>query len=198
MRSLLIPGFAIAAAVGLVSMAHGHEGDIFVGLNSPKSAPGAQYLVENGFDGAIELAPNGFAPFTGYFLDAPGFASNDENEPDEGFFALPANANVVFELVSIDPGLRVYDDLLGEILPGGTWRISPLIGDPGVFDDHPYWHIDDTHPSFVPGATYELTYRLIDPTGYYAPSEIETLSFIPEPGSLLLLTAGAALLRRRR
>lgn len=171
-RLVMILAAVTAALTGQAARAqhdHDHEhADIVVG----KTGAG-QLNVEYDFDEAIGLPPvNGL--LVGCAVDDPGFMSLDEDEPAEDFFMLPPGANVVFELVSIDPGLVVLSPGFIDILdmPGEQFTI----GMP-PFDVHPTFLIDGNHPAFDENGTYSLTFRLLDSNGNCLTSEDFTATF---------------------
>lgn len=152
---------------------HGHADDFIVGVIFAN--PEGQIEAEFDFDEIFEL-PEIDGVITGFALDDPGFASLDEDEPDEGIFMLDPTTEIVFELVSSDPAFKIHTPGFADILvaPGDQW----LIGAP-PFDEHVTWHIDTTDPSYDPGQIiYPVTFRLLDvgATGY-APSEDFTVMF---------------------
>lgn len=164
-----------AAASGLyvflvgAPAARAHEGDFFVG----RSGAG-QLAVEFDFSETLPLEfVNGL--LNGCAFDEPGIASLDVDEPDEDFFQLSANSNIVFEVVSVSAGFKAYTpgfvDTLDSV--GEQWVIGPP-----AFDSHLVFHIDSTEPGYNPAAIYTMSFKLID-TGAtsYSESEVYTLQF---------------------
>lgn len=146
--------------------------------------------------------------FNGWFGDEPGFASFPEDEADEGIFRLAAGAIIEFELVSADPGFRVYDPTFSSIVGAGdSFTFDPITGDPGDdttwtnFDDHPWWTVSADDPGFDANVfEYDVTFRLNDvgTTGYGSTGDITvTFTRVPSPGALGVL-GGAMLATRRR
>ena len=186
---VLWTGFAAAGA----SAQHEHEGDIVVGRTGA-----GQLAVE--FDAKPPFAlPPVSGLLEGWLADHPGFMSLGKDEPKEDFFGLAAGANVVFELLSVDPAFQVWTPGFSAVVndPGETWKIGGA-----EFDAHATWHINSADPSFDPlRGVWEATFRLIDAgaTGYAA-SEVITISFVavPEPATaaLLVIAAGGAWLHR--
>jgi len=185
-------------AIGLTVLAarayaqHDHEGEMVVGRTGAN-----QLAVEFDSGETIELAPvNGL--LTGWGADEPGLMALGMDEPDEGFFTLETGVVVVFELLSADPGFKVWSPGLADVLdtPGDQF----ILGATG-FDEHPTYHIDADDPSFDPDVDeYFMTFRLLDSgiTGY-APSESLTARFAPapEPATVALIGVGAMVLTRQ-
>lgn len=152
------------------------------------------------FDAKMPIAlPPASGLITGWAADDPGFMSLMKDEKDEGLFVPSPMSIVVLELISVDPGLKLWRPGFSGVLanPGDQW----IIGSPD-FDAHAIFHIDANDPAFDPDVSeYFLSFRLLDSgtTGYSASDEI-TLSFtpVPEPPALVLLAAGALAAARRR
>jgi len=177
---------------------HHHEGDIVIG----RTALG-QLAIEADLDHAFPLAPVATL-IQGWSGHAPGFEALHEDEPDEGFFTLPSGADVLIEVLGIDPGLRIwahdfsaFADQPGQTLPLGGADLHR----------HAIWHIDSTNPAIGDDwlGTRAAALRLLDAgSSMLSASDPFRLTFavIPEPSSaaLLLLAAPAVLLacRRRR
>lgn len=188
----LITTFGAAGALA----GPGHKGDVVVGLNSAGGL-----AVEVG-GGPVALDP-GADPFFGWFGEEPGFTNNKEDEPGEGFFALPLDAEIELLFVTIPAAFNVYDNdgAFTPILEGQAWRLSPNSPPFGVFDIHPYWHIDSSDPAFDPdqlATGWEVVMQVRDVNGAYAASESFSVTFVPEPASLALLALGALVAVRRR
>jgi hypothetical protein len=131
-------------------------------------------------------------PLFGFGLDEPGLISIESAvmglvPPDPG-------ANLVLEVIAFDPALRGWTPGFGASFrfPGDTFDLG---GVPA--HEHVFWHIDATDLGYVapPAQTeWNATFRILDTgsTGYL-PSEPITVTFLPEPGSVVLLAALAAL-----
>ena len=153
---------------------HGHADDAVIGFMICVDA--AQRLaVEFDGDEVFDL-PSVDGVLLGWAGDEPGFNTLVEDEPDEGFFAVAAGANVVLEIVSIEPGFKAHTPGFADILevPGDTWDIG---GAP--FDTHPEWHIDPAAEGFDDAQeTWSVTVRFLDTgTTSYLPSEPFTIQF---------------------
>lgn len=182
---------SVAANAALAGDPHEHGDDAVVGISDA-----GKITLEFDTDEVFPLPPvSGL--ISGYALDDPGFLSLDKDEVD--LFMLDPAAVIALEIVSIDPALNVWAPGLTSIAdePGEQF----LIGTP-AFDEHPTWHIDTEDPAFDPlQETYSVTFRLIDQgTSNHAPSEDITVRFaaVPEPATLLLMTAGALVALKRR
>ncbi|HRX87792.1 MAG TPA: PEP-CTERM sorting domain-containing protein [Phycisphaerae bacterium] len=180
--------FPVAARAGAE---HVHDGDIVVG----RTGAGA-LSVEYDFTEPTVLAPvNGL--LTGWAGDEPGFDHLETDEPAEDFYILGSGANIVFEIVSIDPAL-VGNPLTDALDAPGEQLV---LGDE-TLHRHIDWLIDSTDPAFNPAQTvWEVQFRLLD-TGstQYDASAVYTwgLTNVPEPGAASLLLAGVVLVVRRR
>ncbi len=192
-RLVWMMALAAGAAASAAWAGDEHSGDFVVGVSGA-----GQLAVEGDFDEAFLLPPIAF-PVSGWALDDPGFMSLDADEPDEDFFVLGAGANVVFEIVALDPAMKVWRPAFLGVLDeaGEQWMLGES------FDLHPWWHIDSEDGGFNPLQTeWSVSFRMIDTgtTGYEA-SEVYTARFtnVPEPGALALVAMGTvALVRRRR
>lgn len=204
-----IAAMAIAASVGTASA--DFETDFGVAWDGA-----GQLAVEFNFDSIEPLSSfinsgGANADFTGWFGDAPGFASFETDEPDEGLFVVPSGTVVGFELIDADPAFRVYDPFFdAPLAPGGTFIIGSVQRDGSGavisgFDDHPFWAVDTLSPDFdVNIFTYSVSFRLFDARtdGFaIAPTDVITARFsrIPSPASAASFgLAGLAIGRRRR
>jgi hypothetical protein len=112
---------------------------------------------------------------TGCAFDDPGLESLEADEPDEDFLTLDPAAVIVFEVISVDPGLSVWTPGFADRLdaPGEQWQMGPT-----PFHENPTWHIDANHPAYDPGAVYSMSFKFLD-TGStaYAESEVYTIRF---------------------
>lgn len=173
---------------------HDHGGDYIVAVD----ASGA-LAIEGDFDEPRELPAFNQNGINGWFGDDPGFTHLDEDEPDEGLFMLGNGADIYFELVSLDPAVKVYTPLFDPMTPGDSFALGG-----SSFDEHPFWHIDADDGAFDPNqSVWNVSWRVIDlgSTGY-AESDVFTtqLTNIPAPG-VLALAGGLGVLgmaRRRR
>jgi len=187
--------FAIIACVTNVAFAedrHEHE-DMVVGITG-----GGQLTIEfEHFGEAHGLPPVNGPLLYGWSGDDPGFGHLEAAEPGEDFYTLQAGVDVLVEIVAIDAGLHVY-------APGYTSELG--VGDSAslgaeTLHSHLGWFINANDPGVDPDLyDYSVTFRLNDGgTTGYATSGDYTLTFVPEPSSVLLMVLGGglALLRRR-
>ena len=170
--------------VGMIpGLAAAHEGDLFVGRTG-----GGQLAVEFSFGETLPLGIVG-GLLQGCALDEPGWANLDVDEPDEDFFMLDPGALIVFEVVSISPGLQAHTPGFADILDatGEQW----IIGSP-MFDEHLTWHIDSDHPDHDPLAVYQIEFKLIDiGASSHAESEVHVLTFQCAASGACCLPGGA-------
>ena len=198
---LLLASLGLAVAPGWAQPRH-HEGDLIIGwtdLDAGGSAVAPTLAVEfgedhAGFDEQHALSPV-HGPLWGWLGGEPGFEALETDEPDEHLFTLTPGADVMFEVVALDPGLNIW-------LPGFGGQLG--VGDThslGGYDLHSHlaWHIDSTVPGVDPVLyTYSATFRLLDSgTTGYLPTGDYTLTFVPEPTSGLLLVTTLLIFRRR-
>ena len=94
---LATAGLATSAAVAQ----HDHGGDYVVAVDAS-----GMLAIEGDFDEPREIPEFNQNGFNGWFGDDPGFASLEENEPDEGLFMLGDGAEIYFQLVSVDPAMK--------------------------------------------------------------------------------------------
>jgi len=190
---------ALTASPALAGDDHGHGSDFIIGINDTGQLafefdgddlePISDFIMNGGLNG----------DFTGYFFDEPGFASLDEDEPDEGFFMLGAGADIYVMINAIDAPFQVYDPDFDAVVPAGGMF---ALGSPD-FDTHPFWTVDTTSPAFDANVfEYDVTLKFVDlgSTGY-ADSEAITVTFsrVPAPGTAgLLAISGLGAIRRRR
>lgn len=146
--------------------------------------------IEGGQPFDLEESP--FPGFDGFAASDPGFVALPVDNPGEGIFALPSNADLEFELLGADAQIQVWNDTgTAPMLVGERFTM----GQP-LFHIHPIWH----SPDGMPGEEYGIQIRLHDISGQLAASDAYTLLFtpVPEPtpaAGLLLLGAIAG--RRR-
>ena len=91
--------------------------------------------------------------------------------PEEGLFALPANADIVYIITSIQHGLTMYNDLV-PMNPGDSYAL----GQP-YFHNHPVWQIAHPHS----GESYTMTGYFRDLAGTHTDSAEFTVSFLAAP-----------------
>lgn len=108
--------------------------------------------------------------FPGFILTTLGFESLELPDPMHGIFPPAPAADVRVVLLAIDPGIKVYADLVN--IPVGG---EIALGHP-FFHYHPLWHVEHGHP----GEQFSMTMRLRDAAGVHAPSEPFMLVFSPE------------------
>ena len=153
---------------------HGHADDATIGFTVCVDS-GNRLGVEFDADEVFEL-PEVDGVLVGWAGDEPGFNTLEEDEPEEGFFALAEGANVVLEVVSLSPGFKAHTPGFADILdaPGETWELGAA-----PFDTHPEWHIDPADPGFDSRRLgWHFTVRLLDTgTTAYRPSEEFTILF---------------------
>lgn len=139
----------------------------------------------------FEIPVSPFPQYPGYADTDPGFVALPVDLPDGDLFTLPPQADIVWTLLAISPGMHVLNDTGTAYLNVGE---SYTLGMP-LFHVHPLWHI----PDGVVGEVYSVTIRLHDRSGTLEESEDYQIDFtpVPEPATAALLLATAALLRRR-
>ena len=135
----------------------------------------------------FDLPPSEEPNLAGFALDDPGFKT------DTAEFPLSQSAVVAMKLLSTSsPALKVWDPLApGEpgfqIIGDTLWEL----GSP-EFDTHPWWQIDTSDGGYNPDdAPFSVTFQLLDLSGAYGASDEVTVTFVPEPGTGLLLVLGA-------
>lgn len=190
MMAVLVSWFGAQQGVALAQHQH-HDDDVIVGRTGD-----GRLALEFDFGESIQL-PAVQGLLNGFALDDPGFLSLAVDEPGEDFFILADGASIALEVVSFSPALSAWTPgflaRLGK--PGDRWLLGGA-----SFDEHITWHVDADHPSFDPAAgPWTATFRLLDlgSTGY-AVSPDYTVTFVPEPGLLTLMSIGALSLWRRR
>jgi hypothetical protein len=189
-------GVLLAAATAPVAYAggdgHEHAGDLIVGRTDT-----GELAIEFDFEEPIVLQPTS-GLLSGWALDEPGMDVLEEDEPDEDFYQLPLAADVVFVVTSVDPGLKMWLAGFVEVLDsaGDEWHLGSV----DTIHQHGTWHIDSNDPGFNPSAgPWSMSFQLVDRgMSAYSDSPIYTMTFVPEPGSLALLSLGAFAVRRRR
>jgi hypothetical protein len=153
---------------------HQHEGDVIIGFRLGVNDAN-QLALELEADHATELPPvDGI--LAGWAGEDPGFESLEEDEPDEGFYALIPGAEIVLDVIGCTSGFKAHT-------PGFADRLdSPgdqlILGGP-PFHVHLEWHIDSSDPGFDPERhAFSFTAKLLDTgTTAYGPSEPFTLHF---------------------
>lgn len=188
--AVLVSWLGVQQGVALAQHQH-HDDDVIVGRTGD-----GRLAVEFDFGESIQL-PAVHGLLNGFALDEPGFKALGADEPTEDFFALAEGASIVFEVVSFTPVLSAWTPGFLSRLdhPGEQWVLGGASS-----DEHFTWHVDADHPSFDPAAgPWSATFRLLDlgSTGY-AVSPDYTVTFVPEPGLLTLMSIGALSLLRRR
>ena len=169
---------------------HVHDGDIIVGSTADGSGALA---VEYDFDDVIFVSPGfSFGGSTLYTSTEPGFDTLDEDEIDEGFYALDtAGVGVFVEIMALDAGASMVIngitlDAIGESAQIGITTFDP--GPPanvGGLHNHPIWQL------FLPEGVlgqYEISFKLTENHASYSESEVYTavLSNVPEPAGVAL------------
>jgi hypothetical protein len=108
--------------------------------------------------------------FDGWANVEPGFQTLAEDDPGHGLFTLSPSCHLEFELLSVDPGLIVWNDTGTAAMAVGE-RFE--LGIP-FFHVHAIWHL----PTTTGPGVYSATVRIHDTTGQHASSAPLTLSFI--------------------
>jgi hypothetical protein len=105
----------------------------------------------------------------------PGVATLEEEEQQEGFYALPEGAPVSLEITALDAGVRFKfgDTTIDE--PGE----SVLIG-PAPFHTSGEWQV--VLPEGVHDGEYGLSFRFTTTTPPYAASEVANVILVPTEG----------------
>ncbi len=195
---LLLAAYSIAVAGALAAFAGVHGEDFIVGQNPATGQLAVEYPLDIY---PFELPPSAEPALAGFALDDPGFLSLDAVEIPNAFEPIDLDAIVRMEvLASSRPAMKVWNPLAPgtpgfQIVGANHWDIGQR-----PFDAHPYWHIDSSDPSYVPAdAPWSVTFRLIDARaeGHVA-SEPITVTFLPEPATILSMIALLTLAPQRR
>lgn len=113
-----------------------------------------------------------------YSSESPGFGALENDEPDEGFYALNLGVTPRFEVVAVDPGTSLFIEgvLLDE--PGESVALPPT---PNLHA-HGAWQVavDDPDDRL---RTFTMSFRVTTTAAEYAESELYTLLFRPTAGS---------------
>jgi hypothetical protein len=150
---------------------HGH-----FEIGSTSAGGGALATEGIPFDGEFEVFES--AEVGGLTLWAgtnPGIATLEEDEPEEGLYALPEGAPVSLEITALDAGVRFKygDTTIDEV------GESVLIG-PAPFHNSGEWQV--VLPEGVREGEYDLSFRFTTTTPPYAPSDETTVTLIPTEG----------------
>lgn len=189
-RIAVLFGAVLALSVSAMAQ-HAHE-DMVVG----RSAAG-QLMIEFDDFGEEHMLGAISGVINGWLGDDPGFDHLEADEPLEDFYTLEDGAAIWFEVVSFDAGFQIWG-------PGFTGPFLNAGEDVYLGDDHLHehveFHINSDAPSFdLSNSPWEATFKLVDKgTTGYSDSPNYTLTFIPEPGSLVLLGLAALTVLRRR
>ncbi len=191
-HAFCLASLTIALATALPAFAHEHEGDLIVGRNSAR-----ELAIEFDF-GDTHALPAVSGLLEGFASNAPGFDHLAADEPAEDFYMLETGAAIRFEVISFSPAFKAWTPGLGAALqnPGDFFDFP----DGPALHAHLNWHIDSTDPAFDMGdSPWTASFQLVDTgTTGYDPSPIYTMTFTPEPSSLIALALGAVALLRRR
>jgi len=154
----------------------------------------------------LELVPSG--PLAGlYAIGQPGWESIPMDEPGEGLFKLVTPHSVALRRVSWQTGFQMYDNSLSPILTTDGSNYSFPQSPPGEFHQDLTFALDPN--DFPAGSTVTGTFRLVDPSGTHADSDVFTLALLlpvetptmSEWGMVamigLMTTAGTLVLRNR-
>ena len=185
LRATLFAGALLPFSMAWGGDDHGHE-DFVVGRTGA-----GQLAVEFDIAELIELPPAS-GLIQGWAAADTDIMNLKSKKPEEDFFVLDSGAQIIFELVSIDPAFKLWSPGFGSLLDTPADEFVLGTSD---FDIHLTFHIDTEDLAFDPSVdTFAVGFRLRDDgvTGY-APSSTMTANFIavPEPAALLLLSVGA-------
>jgi|YNPNPStandDraft_1061719.scaffolds.fasta_scaffold49491_2 hypothetical protein len=190
--------FALVVIASATVTAQAHTGDFEVGIDPTSN----RILVEFDPDAFPWLLPPSEDPMLpGFALDDPGFVSLEDDEAEPGVFEpLNPNAIIRMQVLSVSsPEFKVWDPLgPGEdgfqIIGTRLWQL----GSPH-FDTHCWWHIDTTDPAYDPAhGPWSVTFRLLDAAQVHLPSDPITVTFLPEPASLVASLLALLVVRPRR
>ncbi len=183
------------AVAALADHDHEHE-DILVARTAADNLVAHFGHDNEGFAEEHSLAPVSGGLLEGWLGDAPGFGHMEEDHADEDLYMLAEGAEVYFEIIALDEGLRVFTPGFGSELMAGD---THLLGDEHLHA-HLEWFIDATVPGVDPeNNSYGVTFRFTDGSTApgYGPSPSYTLSFVPEPTAAVCAALGLLVLRRR-
>lgn len=142
----------------------------------------------------------GTGPLDGFFIhEGPELRSLQMDHPDEGVFELLPGHSMLIQRVHFDPGLMAVTTSTFEPVLETDGATTDTF--PSVFGDFSRLLLFVTAPGTPPGAEFFGEFRLIDPSGLHADSDVFRFRFVavPEPAAGLMATlAGVFLARRRR
>lgn len=142
--------------------------------------------------------------YEGVYFDGLNFEEWAQPDPENDYYDMLAGSKIVVEIVSFDPGVKLWDpDDLGRgplSAPGTQYSL----GTTGTaFLKSALWQIDNTAPGFDPNQhIWGASMKFIDLTGTYGDSPVYTFlmepAAVPAPASVGLLGLGGVAAARRR
>ncbi len=201
MRQIATHTIALVVAVAAVAVAWAHE-TIEVGQDGTPQHKIKLHGDPNLY-GGISINPldpeTGTGPLDGFYIhEGPELRSLGMDHPDEGVFELLAGHSMLIQRVSFDPGLMAVTTSTFEPVLETDGATTDTF--PSVFGDFSRLLLFVTAPDTAPGAEFFGEFRLIDPSGLHADSDVFRLRFValPEPAAGLMAVLAGVILTRRR